>query len=87
MDLAIIYPCSYKRGLPLGRHNLTIMNGGGPSKSLLLLDRIIYTQVNVSISLVLLMTYLKFLLGRTWMIFKALPSLWCFYATGTNRQR
>lgn len=35
-------PVFVQEGLPLGRHNLTIINGG-PSKSLFLLDRIIYT--------------------------------------------
>lgn len=36
-------PVLVKENLPLGRHRLTILNGGGSSRSLLLLDRIIYT--------------------------------------------
>jgi len=39
-------PVFVQDDLPFGRHNLTILNGGGSSKSVLLLDRIIYTLVN-----------------------------------------
>jgi len=46
-DTEFIYntPVFVKEGLPLGRHALSILNSGGSSKSLLLLDRIIYIYV------------------------------------------
>jgi len=43
MGFSYNIPVFVQERLPPGRHNLTIMNGGGSSKSLLLLDRIIYT--------------------------------------------
>ncbi|KLO13108.1 hypothetical protein SCHPADRAFT_890293 [Schizopora paradoxa] len=37
------FPVFSKDNLPLGRHELTILNGGGPTSTLFLFDRIIYT--------------------------------------------